>query len=121
MGIDGWNNVLANSASTRSRMKPNSISSRALNTSAGMIVFLFALRVNSFALWNGGSAFFCRDERGSEFLAYLFARWLMKTVALLLSARIALACICVLGGSTPLASRVMIDLGRVRSWSESQG
>lgn len=42
--------ILANSASTRSRMKPYSISSRALKTSAGMMVFLLALRVNSFAL-----------------------------------------------------------------------
>lgn len=46
---------------------------------------------------------------------YAFDRWLMNTVALLLSARIALAWICVLGGSTPLARRVMIDLGRLRS------
>jgi hypothetical protein len=39
----------------------------------------------------------------------------MNTVALLLSASIALACICVLGGSTPFARRVMMDLGRLRS------
>src|SRR3954465_10564015 len=39
----------------------------------------------------------------------------MKTVALLLSAKMAFACIWVLGGSTPFASRVMIDLGSVRS------
>lgn len=49
---------------------------------------------------------------------YAFDRWLMNTVALLLRANIALACICVLGGSTPLASRVMIDLGRLRSCLE---
>ena len=48
---------------------------------------------------------------------YLAARWFMKTTALLLSARIALACICVLGGSTPLARRVMMDLGSVRSYT----
>lgn len=48
-------------------------------------------------------------------VTYALDRWLMNTVALLLSASIALACICVLGGSTPLARRVMIDLGRLRS------
>jgi hypothetical protein len=46
---------------------------------------------------------------------YAFARWLTNTVALLVSARMALACIWVLGGSTPLARRVMMDLGSVRS------
>ena len=46
---------------------------------------------------------------------YAFARWLMKTVALLVRARMAFACICVLGGSTPFARRVMMDFGRVRS------
>lgn len=44
---------LANSASTRSTMKPYSVSSRALKTSAGMMVFLLALVVNSLALWEG--------------------------------------------------------------------
>ena len=39
----------------------------------------------------------------------------MKTLALLVMARMALAWICVLGGSTPFARRVMIDLGSVRS------
>lgn len=39
----------------------------------------------------------------------------MKMVALLLNARIALAWICVLGGSMPFASRVIIDLGRFSS------
>ncbi len=46
--------VLANSASSLSRMKPNSISSRALKTSAGMIVFLLDATVDSFALWLAG-------------------------------------------------------------------
>lgn len=40
----------------------------------------------------------------------------MNTVAPLVSARMALACIWVLGGSTPFARRVMMDLGRVRSY-----
>lgn len=40
----------------------------------------------------------------------------MNTVALLLMARMAFACICVLGGRTPFARRVIIDLGSVRSW-----
>lgn len=48
--------------------------------------------------------------------AYALARWLMNTVAPLVSARIALACIWVLGGNTPFARRVMMDLGRVRSY-----
>lgn len=39
----------------------------------------------------------------------------MKTVAPLLIARMALAWICVLGGKTPFARRVMIDLGKLRS------
>lgn len=39
----------------------------------------------------------------------------MNTVALLLMARMALAWICVLGGNTPFASLVIIDLGSVRS------
>jgi len=39
----------------------------------------------------------------------------MKTVALLLMARMALAWICVFGGNTPFASLVMIDFGNVRS------
>lgn len=43
------------------------------------------------------------------------ARWLINTTALLLRARMALAWIWVLGGRTPLARRVMMDLGRVRS------
>ena len=42
--------VLANSASRGSRRKENSVSSRALNTSAGNTVFLPALTVCSFAL-----------------------------------------------------------------------
>lgn len=42
--------VLANSASRGSLRKLNSMSSRALNTSAGAIVFLFAARVFSLAL-----------------------------------------------------------------------
>lgn len=42
--------ALANSASTRSRMKPNSISSNALKTSAGITVFLFCSVVTSLAL-----------------------------------------------------------------------
>lgn len=46
---------------------------------------------------------------------YELARWLMNTVALLVRARMALAWICVLGGRTPLAKRVMMDLGSVRS------
>jgi hypothetical protein len=46
----GGGYVLAKSASRRSRMKPKSISSRALKTSAGLIVFLPAERVNSLAL-----------------------------------------------------------------------
>jgi hypothetical protein len=41
----------------------------------------------------------------------------MKTVALLFSAMMALAWICVFGGSTPLASRAMMDFGKVRSCS----
>lgn len=45
--------VLVNSASSFARMKPNSVSSIALNTSAGMIVFLPAERVFSFALGRG--------------------------------------------------------------------
>lgn len=44
----------------------------------------------------------------------------MKTVALLLMARTALAWICVLGGSTPFASLVMIDLGKLRSYKPCQ-
>lgn len=48
----GWNQgVLANSASTRSRMKPYSMSSNALKTSAGMIVFLLWRAVTSLALF----------------------------------------------------------------------
>lgn len=39
----------------------------------------------------------------------------MKTVVLLLKARMALPWICVFGGNTPLASLVMMDLGRVSS------
>jgi hypothetical protein len=50
---------------------------------------------------------------------YALARWLINTVALLVKASIALACICVLGGSTPFASRVMMDLGSVRSYSRT--
>ena len=46
----GRENKLANSASSFSRMKPYSISSRALKTSAGIMVFLLAERVLSFAL-----------------------------------------------------------------------
>lgn len=46
---------------------------------------------------------------------YALARWLMNTVAPLLIARIAFAWIWVLGGRTPFANRVMIDLGRLRS------
>ena len=41
----------------------------------------------------------------------------MNTVALLLRASIALAWIWVLGGSTPLAKRVMMDFGRFRSYA----
>lgn len=44
-----------------------------------------------------------------------------KTVVLLLMARMALAWICVLAGRTPFARRVMIDLGRVRSYMASGG
>lgn len=40
----------------------------------------------------------------------------MNTVALFVSARIALACICVFDGNTPLAKRVMMDFGSVRSY-----
>jgi hypothetical protein len=43
------------------------------------------------------------------------ARWLINTVALFVNARMAFAWICVFGGSTPFASLVMIDLGRLRS------
>lgn len=56
MRLDGWmiwddvGNVLANSASNLSRMNPYSISSRALNTSAGMMVFFPDDTVCSFAL-----------------------------------------------------------------------
>lgn len=57
-------------------------------------------------------------DAGGEGYAHLVARWLMKTVALLLSAKMALACICVLGGSTPFAKRVIMDLGRLRSCGE---
>lgn len=46
---------------------------------------------------------------------YLEARWFTNTVALLLKATMAFPCICVLGGKTPFASLVIIDLGRVRS------
>lgn len=42
--------VLANSASRGSRRKPNSVSSRALKTSAGDMVFLPAFTVFSLAL-----------------------------------------------------------------------
>ncbi len=43
-------------------------------------------------------------------------RWLTNTLALLVMAIMALPCIWVLGGRTPLARRVMMDLGRLRSW-----
>ena len=43
------------------------------------------------------------------------ARKLTNTVALLLSAMLAFACICVFGGKTPFASRVIILFGRVKS------
>jgi len=49
--------------------------------------------------------------------AYASARWLMKTIALLLIAWIAVAWICVLAGKTPLARRVIIDFGSCRSWA----
>lgn len=42
----------------------------------------------------------------------------MNTVALLLRARIALPCSCVLAGRIPLASLVMMDLGRLRSYNK---
>lgn len=45
---------------------------------------------------------------------------MIKTVVLWLRAMIALAWICVLGGSTPLDNRVIIDFGRVRSCSSGQ-
>lgn len=44
----------------------------------------------------------------------------MKTVALLVMARMALAWICVLGGRTPLARRVMMDFGSCSSCVRSQ-
>lgn len=43
--------ALANSASTRSRIKPYSMSSSARNTSAGMMVFLLCSAVTSLALY----------------------------------------------------------------------
>jgi hypothetical protein len=89
------------------------MSSSALKTSAGMMVFLLAPRVCSFALspcQKRGSS-----SQSKEETAYAFARWLINTVALLLRARMALAWIWVFGGRTPLAKRVIIDLGRLRS------
>lgn len=53
---------------------------------------------------------------GEVFATYALERWLMKTIALLLMARMAFAWIWVLGGRTPLARRVMMDLGRLRSY-----
>lgn len=108
--------ILLNSASRASLRKPNSVSSRALKTSAGRMVFLPALTVCSFAL----GAHFSKPKihilgRGGD-ETYAAARWLMKTVVLLLSASTALAWICVLAGSTPFASLVMIDFGKLRSW-----
>lgn len=44
----------------------------------------------------------------------------MKTVALCLRASTALPWIWMLGGSTPLASLVIMDLGRFSSWVGSQ-
>lgn len=41
----------------------------------------------------------------------------MNTLALLVMARMALAWIWVLGGSMPLARRVMMDLGKFRSYN----
>jgi len=55
------------------------------------------------------------DEGLGSREAYVEAKWLINTVALLDNARIALACIWVFGGRTPLASLVMMDLGSVRS------
>ena len=101
-------------------MKPNSISSRAEKTSAGLIVFLLARTVNSLALFRKGESWLDRravrakSEHGES--TYALAKWLTKTVALFVSASMAFACICVLGGSTPLARRVMIDLGSVKSY-----
>lgn len=72
MDVDG----LANSASTRSRMKPSSISSSARNTSAGMIVRLPPSAVTSFALhWVGVSG--KKDaRRGGTEVEKLRTRWL---------------------------------------------
>lgn len=52
-GRGGRLNRLANSSSNLSFMKPYSMSSRALKTSGGMIVFLLEARVFSFALQGG--------------------------------------------------------------------
>ncbi len=113
LGIGGDSNILLNSASSWPFMNPMSISSSASNTSWGMMVFLFANKVNSLELFVQLASSASRSLR--EGITHEFARWLMKTVALLVSARIALAWICVFGGSTPLAKRVMIDLGSTNS------
>lgn len=55
------------------------------------------------------------SEYVKRWKTYALAKWLIKTVALLVMARIAFACICVFEGNTPLARRVMIDFGSVRS------
>ena len=112
-------------------MNPYSISSRALNTSAGMMVFFPDETVCSFALlflggssvnhpgqivkWRPAGARQGRPGEEKKGGTYALAKWLIKTVALLVMARIAFACICVFEGNMPLARRVMIDFGSVRS------
>jgi len=74
---------------------------------------VFLLRVLPLGTGEGSAPRQWDGNKGRD--TYAFARWLMKTLALLVMARMALAWICVLGGSTPLARRVIIDLGSVRS------
>jgi hypothetical protein len=80
-----------------------------------MMVFLLDAMVDSFALQHRRGLETDPKIGPADGETYALARWLMNTVALLVSARMALACICVLGGSTPFARRVMMDLGSVRS------
>lgn len=54
-------------------------------------------------------------EGGADGATHLAARWLINTVALLLSASSASFWICVLPGRTPLARRMIIERGRPRS------
>lgn len=106
-----------NSFCTKSLNSGYSMSSRASKTSNGIMVFLFELSVLSFALYSHVSVDIPRSCPAAEKprATHAFARWFMNTVAAFVMASIALAWICVFGGKTPLANRVMMDLGRFRS------